>query len=184
MKRFVTTDKTWILYINPESKEKSKEWKHPNSPPPKKVKSMFPSRKVMASIFWDSKEILLMDFFPSGQTITGEYYSNLLDQFDQKIREKRPGLSKKKIIFHQNNARAHTCLTSLAKISSLRFKKFLSGKRFSSLEELQETVNGYFEGLEKNHFKEGIEAMESRWKKCIELEGNTSNNGCIIRKKY
>ncbi|CEF68922.1 Hypothetical protein SRAE_2000357600 [Strongyloides ratti] len=43
-----------------------------------------------------------------------------------------------------------------------RLKKFLSGKRFSPFEELQKTVDGYFEGLEENHFKEGIEAMESR----------------------
>ncbi|CEF59878.1 Transposase, type 1 family-containing protein [Strongyloides ratti] len=122
MRRFTTTNETWILYNNPELKEQSKEWKNPNSPPPKKVKSMFPSNKVMASIFWDCKGILLIDYLPNGQTITGKYYSNLLDQLDEKIREKRPGLNKKKIIFHQDNARAHTCLTSLSKISSLNYE--------------------------------------------------------------
>ncbi|CEF59506.1 Hypothetical protein SRAE_X000125300 [Strongyloides ratti] len=116
-----------------------------------------------------------------------------INQLDQKIREKRPGLNKKKIIFHQDNAHAHTCLTSLSKISSLRyellpnpsyssdlalsdfylfsrFEIFLSRRRFSSIEKLQKTVDDYSESFEENHFKKGIEAMESRWKKCIKPE--------------
>jgi hypothetical protein len=32
-------------------------------------------------------------------------YSNLLTRLDEKIREERPGLQKKKITFHQDNAR-------------------------------------------------------------------------------
>lgn len=50
----------------------------------------------MATIFWDAKGILLIDYREKGTTVTGEYYSNLLDQLDAKIREKRPGLKKKK----------------------------------------------------------------------------------------
>ncbi|GIY45468.1 transposase, type 1 family-containing protein [Caerostris darwini] len=42
------------------------------------------------------KGILLIDYLAKGKTITGEYYSNLLDQLDAKICEKRPGLKKKK----------------------------------------------------------------------------------------
>ena len=55
---------------------------------PKKTKSIASAGKVMASVFWDAKGILLIDYFEKGRTITGEYYSNLLDQLDIKIREK------------------------------------------------------------------------------------------------
>ena len=33
------------------------------------------ARKVMASVFWDVKGTLLIDYFEKGRTITGEYYS-------------------------------------------------------------------------------------------------------------
>ena len=58
----------------------------------------------MDSVFWDA--ILLSDYLEKGRTIRGECYSNLLDQLDVKIREKRPSLKKKNIIFHQDNAPA------------------------------------------------------------------------------
>jgi Transposase. len=47
-------------------------------------------------VFWDAKVILLIDYLEKGRTITGEYYSNLLDQLDVTIFEKRPDLKKKK----------------------------------------------------------------------------------------
>jgi hypothetical protein len=37
-----------------------------------------------------------IDYFEKGKTITGECYSNLLTRLDEKIREKSPGLQKKK----------------------------------------------------------------------------------------
>jgi hypothetical protein len=52
--------------------------------------------KVMASVFWDAEGILFIDYLEKSKTITGEYYSNLLTRLDEKMREKRPGLKKKK----------------------------------------------------------------------------------------
>jgi len=50
----------------------------------------------MASVFWDAEGILFIDYLEKGKSITGEYYYNLLTRLDKKIREKRPGLQKKK----------------------------------------------------------------------------------------
>ncbi|CAK9809133.1 Histone-lysine N-methyltransferase SETMAR [Anthophora quadrimaculata] len=50
-------------------------------------------------------------------------------------------------------------------------KKFLRGKRFSSNEKVIATANDYFEELPENHFREGINELENRWEKCIELKG-------------
>jgi hypothetical protein len=49
----------------------------------------------MASVFWDAKGILFIDYVEKGKTIFGEYYSNLLTRLDEKNLEKRPGLQKK-----------------------------------------------------------------------------------------
>jgi len=54
-------------------------------------------------VFWDVEGILFIDYLEKVKTITGEYYSNLLTRLNEKNREKRPGLQKKKkIIFHQD----------------------------------------------------------------------------------
>ena len=74
---------------------------------PKKTRSVPSAGKVMASVFWDAEGIFFIDYLEKGKKITGEYYSSLLTRLDEKIREKRPGLRKKKIIFHQDSAPAH-----------------------------------------------------------------------------
>ena len=61
--RFVTVDETWVHHFTPESKRSSMQWKHTDSPPPKKAKVTPSAGKVMATVFWDSEGILLMDFF-------------------------------------------------------------------------------------------------------------------------
>ena len=49
---------------------------------------------------------------------------------------------------------------------------FLAGQRFSSNQEAIAAVEGYFADLTKNHYKDGIMALEHRWNKCISLKGN------------
>jgi len=44
--------------------------------------------KVFASIFWDQDGILLIDYLPRGQTINAEYYSSLLVQLKDILKEK------------------------------------------------------------------------------------------------
>jgi len=53
----------------------------------------------MALVFWDAEGILFIDYLEKGKIITGEYYSNLLTRLDEKIREKSPGLQRKKSSF-------------------------------------------------------------------------------------
>ena len=66
--------------------------------------------------------ILFIDYLEKGKTITGEYYSNLLTRLDEKICEKRPGLQKKKIIFHQENAPAHKSVLAMGKLRDLHYE--------------------------------------------------------------
>ena len=51
-------------------------------------------------------------------------------------------------------------------------KKHLERIKFSSIEMLQVAVNEYFENLEESFFKKDIMALETRWKKRIELGGD------------
>ena len=46
--------------------------------PPKKFKVTASSGKVMASVYWDSEGVIMVDFLKKGHTINGEYYANEL----------------------------------------------------------------------------------------------------------
>jgi hypothetical protein len=53
-----------------------------------------------------------------------------------------------------------------------KLKLFLAGQRFSSNQEAIAAVEGYFADLTKNHYRDGIMALEHRWNKCISLKGD------------
>jgi hypothetical protein len=76
----VTCDETWVHYFTPESKRASKQWKHTHSPTPKKAKAIFSVGKIMATVFWDSKGIIHLDFLTGQTTINAQYYATLLNE--------------------------------------------------------------------------------------------------------
>jgi len=53
-----------------------------------------------------------------------------------------------------------------------KLKLFLAGQRFSSSQEAIAAVEGHFADLTKNHYRDGIMALEHRWNKCISLKGD------------
>jgi histone-lysine N-methyltransferase SETMAR len=75
----------------------------------------------MASVLWDAEGILFIDYLEKGKTITGEY-SNLLTRLDKKVREKRPGLQKKKIIFYQDSAPTTQKCLGMGKLRHLHYE--------------------------------------------------------------
>ena len=80
--RLVTVDETLVHYYEPENKAQSRQWVGPGSPRPKKL----------ATVFWDAKCVIMLDFLPKRSTITEVYYANCLDQLRTVIREKTPRL--------------------------------------------------------------------------------------------
>ena len=60
----------------------------------------------MATGFWDTQGIILIDYLQKNQTITGEFYATLLGHLYEKLRTERPKLVYKRIFFHQDNALA------------------------------------------------------------------------------
>jgi len=50
-----------------------------------------------------------------------------------------------------------------------KLKRFLTGQRFSSNQEAIGAVEGYFADLTKNHYRDGVVALEQYWNKCISI---------------
>ena len=55
LERIVTGDETWVHHYEPESKRQRKEWRHPSSPTPKKFKPQPSCKKLMLTLFWDTR---------------------------------------------------------------------------------------------------------------------------------
>ena len=100
----VTTVETWLYHYDLESKQQSMEWPHSSSPRPKKFRVQKSAVKVLPSIFWDQDSILLTDYLPKGQTINMEYYSSLLLQLKDILKEKCHGKVTKGVLFLRDNA--------------------------------------------------------------------------------
>jgi len=106
-RRLVTGDETWIHHWDPESKLESMQWKHVDSPPPKKFRTQPSAGKVMATNFWDSEGLLLIDYLPSKMTITGQYYAELLLKLRDAIKQKRRGKLSLGVWLLHDNAPVH-----------------------------------------------------------------------------
>jgi len=102
---------------------------------------------------------------------------------------------RKKKSFIRTNAPAHKSVLAMGKLRDLHYelleyppyspdlapsdfclfpklKLFLAGQRFSSNKEAIAAVEGCFADLTKNHYRDGIVALEHRWNKCISLKGD------------
>ena len=78
--------------------------------------------KILASIFWDQEGILLIDYLPKGQIINTEYYSSLLVQLKDILKEKCHRKVTKGVLFLHDNAPAHRALATQKKLAYLGFQ--------------------------------------------------------------
>lgn len=195
LESIVTGDETMVLYYDPLSKRESMEWRRPDERRPIKAKVVQSTKKVMATIFWDCKGILLIDFKERNTTVNGIYYASLLHKLRDNIREKRRGRLSKVVRLLHDNAPVHTAAVSQEAIRECGFqemehppyspdmapsdyylfsnlKKDLRGRRFHDDNELQTAVMQHFEGKTADYFHKGIELLIDRCNKCIELSGD------------
>ena len=104
----ITADETWCHHFEPESKRQSQQWKHLNSPPPKKSEAVHTSTgKVMLTFFFECRGPLLVDFLERGATINVKCYADTLQKLQRAITSKHPGMLSDRIILLHDNARSH-----------------------------------------------------------------------------
>jgi hypothetical protein len=107
--RIITGDETWVHHYELECKWHSIEWKHPQLPITKKVKSQPTARKLMLTVFWDSQGPILEHYQEKGSTINSAHYSEMLiGRLKSEIRSIRQGQLSKRIVLVHDNACPHT----------------------------------------------------------------------------
>ena len=62
--RLVTVGETLVHYFKPENKAQSRQWVGPWSLRSKKFKTQPSAGKVIATVFWDAKGVIILDFLP------------------------------------------------------------------------------------------------------------------------
>lgn len=191
----VTGDETWAYLYDPETKNQSMEWHHTSSPRPKKFKSQRSAQKVMVTVFWDDKGVILLDFLERGRTVTSERYIETLKKLTEAIRRKRPNKNLKTIHIHHDNARPHTSLATNQAIGKLGWsvvphppyspdlapsdfhlfgpmKDSLRGQRFYDTDEVKVAVKKWVQQCTPEFFHIGFERWVQRWRKCIACDGD------------
>ena len=73
----LVTGETLLHHWDPDTTKRVHAMEAPWLTPTKKFRTQPSASKVMATVFWDSKGIILIDYKPAGTSIT-EYYANVI----------------------------------------------------------------------------------------------------------
>lgn len=193
--RIVTCDETWVHHYTPESKQASMEWRRKNESAPVKAKTRLSAGKVLATVFFDFKGVLLIDFLHERRTVNAAYYCQLLDNARTAYRRKRRGFPIRDVILLQDNARPHTAALSMTKIETLSWttlehppyspdlspcdyhlfgpmKEALGGQRFDDDVAVEDFVRNWLMAQPRSFYENGIKKLSSRWEKCVMKSGD------------
>ena len=191
----ITGDESWVYGYDPETKRQSSQWKHPESPRPKKARQVPSKMKVMLTVFFDIRGIVHHEYAPEGQTVTKEYYQDVLRRLRDAVRRKRPDMwTAKNWQLHHDNAPAHSSnliqhfLTKhgipvvrqppyspdMAPCDFWLFPKLktpLKGSRFETREEIMRNATANMNTIPKEDFQRCFQQWMDRWAKCVQAQG-------------
>jgi histone-lysine N-methyltransferase SETMAR len=142
----------------------------------------------MATVFWDSKGVLYVDFLTQHRTINAQYYSALLEgPVKAAIRNKRKR-AQTSVSFLQDNTRPHMATRTMETIQKLKWNVLahppyspdlapsdyhlfgplkVDGKRFRKNEEVIQDVQERLHGQPRDFFLSSIRKLPDPWRKCI-----------------
>ncbi|KAI6653144.1 Transposase [Oopsacas minuta] len=181
--RLVTGDETWLHFYEPKTCLQMSQWKRRHEATPIRPRAVASAGKRMATVFWDTKGIIIIDWLPNKVAINTEYYVQVLKKLREAIKFKRRGKLSSHVLLQHDNAPAHTSRRTLDEIQHLGFellphppyspdlaprdywlfsemKRPLRGKRFSDFEHLRSAVNSWIQGIPEK-FTTGINKLPS-----------------------
>ena len=77
-----------------ETKAQSSQWKHTESPRPKKARQVRSNVKVLLTVFFDYHGVVHQEFLPQGRKVNKEYYLEVMRCLREAKRKERPELWK------------------------------------------------------------------------------------------
>jgi len=129
----------------------------------------------MATVFWDRKGILLIDFLERGLTINADAYCEIVRKLRRVIQNKRIGMLSSGIVLLHDNARPHTAARTTHLLQQFRWEVLPTRPASQSFEDddrLKTGVTTWFKSLAADFFDTGIRKLVPRYKKCVEVRGD------------
>lgn len=162
---------------------------------PKKAKIGVSVGKLMATVFWDAKGVLLMRYMPKGTMINAATYCTILKDLREALYRKRLGLRGEEVFLIHDNARPHTAGNTLNVLRSFKWTVFahppyspdlapsdywlfpllkeeLAGEKFTTDTEVQRADSAFFRSQPTEFYATTIEKLVSRYNKCLDLGGD------------
>ncbi|GFR57520.1 transposase [Elysia marginata] len=193
LRSIITGDESWVHHYDPESKMQSMQYRHKNSPAPKKFKVVASARKVLLTIFWDMEGIVHIEFLEQGTTINSERYVSTLRALKGRLR--RVLQDKVKDVIQHDNARPHTSRQTQCALQQLELptiphppyspdlapsdfflfpllKKHLKGNHYETNAEIEADVCSWCRSQTPEFFADGMRKLVQCWPLCIECDGD------------
>ena len=150
---------------------------------------------MMLVVFFDWKGIVYHEFVPRDQMVNKQFYQEVLARLRCAVRRMRPELWENHTWkLHHDNAPAHASLlnrsylvkhqTSVVPHPSYspdldpadfflfpKLKITLKGRRFQTIEEIQENAIRELRAIIKTAFQEAFQQWKKRWEQCIASTG-------------
>jgi len=190
--RIVTCDEKWILYDN---RRRSAQWLDAKEAPKHMPKPNLHPKKIMVSVWWSNKDIVHYSFTQQGEAINSDKYCQEIATMHRKLCAQQPALvNRHGVLLLHDNARPHIAKQTVKKIAELNIEvlphppyspdisptdyhlfkhldAFLTGKVFDDKGSVKNAFEEFINSRSPDFFKKGINALESRWQKCIEVNG-------------
>ena len=187
----VTGNKTWAYHYTPEMEQQSCQWQHSCSPKPQKFKQTQSTSKVMTTVFWDQKGVLLVDFMATVSTINADRYCDTLTKLRWAIQNR----SEQRCKHSPRQRSTQRCPPNCHSLSMVwmghyhpptlyrnlahsnfhlfpKLKEHLSGMRFNNDDEVKDAVQRLLNSMAGNWYDMGIRKLPIRLQKCIDQNGD------------
>ncbi|XP_035228987.1 histone-lysine N-methyltransferase SETMAR-like, partial [Stegodyphus dumicola] len=195
--RIVTGDETWLHHFTPHN-PKEPRWSGNTLDHRRGGRSLShtPSAsKVMATVFWNTTGVILIEYLEHGHTIKADRYCATLTKLRKAIRRKRLGLLSKGVILLHDNAKApysspdsgiaakvqvggsgispHTAPIWLQVdyFIFLALKRYLSGTRFTSDYAVKTAAEKWLNEQGPDYYQDEINKSVERSDKCLNRFG-------------
>ena len=184
-------DESLIDCYDPETKKQSSQCKHAGSPRPKKARQSKSTPKLLMIpfLFWQHWRDLHA-LVPSVHTVNKEYNVEVLTDFRNRFRRKRPALFKSgQCYFYQDNAPVHNSVHVTDYLTKMGIKTVphspyspdhapcdfcllpkLRGCRYETTEEMKESVTKDNDTLTQENFYGAFPKLLERYNKCMQPE--------------
>jgi len=194
LSRLVTMDETWLCHDDPETKKQSMEWRHSGSPRPKNSECKIRFKSSRLDLFGIKMASSSLTIFQRAKSYQCGVLLISAGAIEGHLKKKRRGAGRSpRGLVLARQGPAHRALATQKKLAYLGFqcfdhppyspdlapsdyhlfpglKKQLQGGHFSSHAKVIAAAETWLDG-KPSDFLSGLQKLEQRAKKCIELRG-------------